>query len=92
MQPIKAMYRQFLSEPIWFKVMILSALLLSIVFSSSYFSDHGYYQSLSKIAAAIFFGSYGIKMRRNKKVSGAFFIIAVICIYLAWSSLSLADL
>jgi hypothetical protein len=92
MQPIKAMYRQFLSEPLWFKVLVLSALLLSIVFSSSYFSDHGYYQSLSKLAAAIFFGSYGIKMRRNKKVSGAFFIVAIICIYLAWSSLRLAVL
>ncbi|CAM4487131.1 hypothetical protein FHS16_005236 [Paenibacillus endophyticus] len=87
MQPIKAIYRQFLSEPMWFKIMILSALFLSIIFSSSYFLDHGYYQSLSKLAAAIFFGLYGIKMRRNKKVSSAFFIVAAVCMYLAWSSL-----
>jgi len=92
MRLIKATYRQFLSEPMWFKVLVLSSLLVSIVLSSSYFPDHGYYESFSKLAAAIFFGSYGIRMRRNRIVSSVFFIVTVICIFLAWSSLRLLNI
>ena len=55
MQRIKFMCKQFLREPIWFKILITVTLLISIVFSNSFFSNHAYYQSCSKLAAAIFF-------------------------------------
>jgi hypothetical protein len=90
MQWIKIMYKQFLREPLWFKVLIPLTLLASILFSSSFFSNHVYYQSIAKLAAAIFFCSYGIKMRRNRQISVIFFAITVLCIFLAWHYLQLA--
>ncbi len=89
MQWIKFMYRQFMREPLWFKVFISVTLLTSIIFSSSNFST-GYYHSIAKLATAIFFCIFGIKMRRNIKVSALFFVAAVICVYLSWNSLSTA--
>lgn len=89
MRRIKAMFYQFLNEPLWFKILIITTLLISIVFSSSPFSNNGYYPSFAKLAAAIFFTAYGFKMRRNRQLSTVFFILAVICIYLSWSSLKL---
>jgi hypothetical protein len=86
------MYRVFLREPLWFKILIFTTLLISIIFSSSYFSDYAYYQSCSKLAAAIFFGAYGIKMRRNLQVSVIFFAVAALCIYLSWHNFELARL
>ena len=92
MQPIKFMYKQFLKEPLWFKILIPTTLLISIIFSSSFFSNNGYYQSGAKLAAAIFLCAYGIKMRRNPRISAIFFVLVVICIYLSWSSFKLARL
>ena len=83
MQWIKFMSKQFLREPMWFKILIIVTLLISIVFSNSFFSNHAYYQSYSKLAAAIFFCAYGIKMRRNRTPSLLLFISAIICIYLS---------
>ena len=55
MKRIKFMIMQFLEEPLWFKILISSTLLTSIIFSSSLFSSNGYYQGFSKLAAAFFF-------------------------------------
>lgn len=85
-QSIKGMYKMFLREPLWFKILISSTLLFAIVFSSSYFSDHSYFQSVAKLAAAVFFFSYGIKFRRNTRISVMFFALTVLCIYLAWNN------
>jgi len=87
MQMIKFMYKQFLREPLWFKVLITSTLLIAIIFSNSFFSDKGYYQSVAKLTAAIFFSAYCIKFRRNTLVSVIFFALAVICIYQSWDKL-----
>lgn len=83
MQRIKFMIMQFLKEPLWFKILISTTLLISIVFSSSLFSDNAYFRSCSKLAAAIFFCTYGFKMRRNLKNSLIFFTLAGICIFLS---------
>ena len=83
MHRIKFMIKQFLKEPLWFKILISSTLFISFIFSSSFFSNNAYFQSCSKLAAAIFFCTYGIKMRRNLKNSVILFTLAVICIYLS---------
>lgn len=83
MRMIKFMFIQFLREPLWFKVLISTALLASIVLSSSYFSYNPIYESVSKLAAAIFFIVYGIKFRRNLLTSGLLFAAAVVCIVLS---------
>jgi hypothetical protein len=87
MQRIKFVIRMFMKEPLWFKILIFLTLLISIVYSSSYFSNNTNYQSLAKLSASIFFFTYGIKLRRNLKVSIVFFIFVIICIYLSWESL-----
>ena len=92
MQGIKFMYRQFLREPLWFKVLVSSTLLIAIIFSNTFFSDKGYYQSVAKLAAAVFFSAYGIKFRRNTLISLIFFALAVMCIYLSWDKFDLARL
>ncbi|SDC67611.1 hypothetical protein SAMN02799630_01149 [Paenibacillus sp. UNCCL117] len=81
------MFKQFLREPLWFKLLISAALLAAIIGSSSIFSENAYYQSAAKLAAAAFFLTYGIKMRMNRKVSFLFFALAVICLYLSWHNL-----
>lgn len=83
MQWIKFMIKLFLREPLWFKILIFTTLLISIIFSSSFFSNNAYYQSCSKLAAAIFFCTCAIKMRRNLVTSVILFTCAVICIFLA---------
>ena len=81
------MYKQFMREPLWFKLLIPVTLLISIVFSSSFFSN-GYYHPIAKLAAAIFFCTLGIKMKRNFKIFTLFFILAAVCVYLSWNSFS----
>lgn len=88
-QRINLMYKHYLAQPLWFKILTLSAFLISILFSSL---NNDYYQSGSKLAAALFFGAYGYNMWNNKKVCAIFFGLMVLCIYLAWSSLKLARL
>ena len=83
MRRIKFMIKQFLKEPLWFKILISTTLLISFIFSSSFFSNNAYFQSCSKLATAILFCTYGIKMRRNLKNSVILFTLAVICIYLS---------
>ena len=83
MQRIKFMIKQFLNEPLWFKILISTTFLISIIFSNSFFSNNPYYQSCSKLAAAIFFCAYAIKMRRNLINSVILFTIAGICIFLS---------
>ena len=82
MHRIKFMIKQFLKEPLWFKILISTTLFISFIFSSSFFNN-AYFQSCSNLAAAIFFCTYGIKMRRNLKNSVILFTLAVICIYLS---------
>jgi len=77
------MIKQFLKEPLWFKILISATLLISIVFSSSFFSNNAYFQSCSKLAAAIFFCAYAIKFRRNLVTSVILFTSTVICIFLS---------
>ncbi|OCA81672.1 hypothetical protein A8F94_22705 [Bacillus sp. FJAT-27225] len=83
MQWIKVMFKQFLNEPLWFKILISSTLLSSIILSSSFFSDKAYFQSSSKLAAAIFFCAYAFKFRRNLRTSVILCISAGICIFLS---------
>jgi hypothetical protein len=83
MQRIKLMIRMFLSEPLWFKILISVTFLASIILSNSIFSEHTYLQGCSKLAAAIFFCAYGIKFRRNFRLALIFFACTVICIYLS---------
>lgn len=79
------MYRQFMSEPLWFRMWILSMLLIAIIFSnSSWTSSDGFSQSLAKMAAALFFFSYGIKFRSNIRISSVFVISGIVCVVLAW--------
>ncbi|PEQ83987.1 hypothetical protein CN481_23490 [Bacillus sp. AFS006103] len=77
------MIQQFLHEPLWFKILISSTLLISIIFSSSYFSYNPYYQSGSKLAAATFFCAYGLKYKSNRVTSVLFFTASALCIYLS---------
>lgn len=85
MQRFKYMYKQFLKESLWFKILVLATLVISIVFSSSGFSPN--VQSVGKLAAAIFFCTYAIKFRRQVKISGAFYLLAGLCLYVAWDLL-----
>jgi len=83
MQWIKFMIKQFLKEPLWFKILISATFLISIIFSSSFFSNNTYFKSCSKLAAAIFFCAYAIKFRRNLVTSFILYTSAVICIFLS---------
>lgn len=87
MQQLRGMLKLFWKEPLWFRLLILSALLASIVFSSSVFTLGGYAESISKFSAAIFFIAFGVKMRRNTKVFTVFLGLAVLCLFLAWNHL-----
>ncbi|WP_054955562.1 hypothetical protein [Paenibacillus dakarensis] len=84
MERIKLFWRLFLSEPLWFKILIVLTLLIAVVFSSSSFN--GYYQSLAKLAAALFFGIYSVKFRSNKPIFVMFMVLAIVCLYLAGST------
>jgi hypothetical protein len=81
MQRFKFMYKQFLKEPLWFKILVLTTLVISIVFSSSGFSSN--VQSIAKLAVAIFFCTYAIKLRRLVKVSVTFYVLSGLCLYVA---------
>lgn len=82
------MWRQFLKQPGWFKLVIIITFLVSIIFSSTYFSENDNYEGISKLAAAIFFWLWGYKTRRNRQTSNILFILAAICTLLAiWAFL-----
>ncbi|CEG27090.1 hypothetical protein BN1002_01946 [Bacillus sp. B-jedd] len=80
--------KQFLKEPLWFKLLISITLLVSIIFSSGFFENNTYYQSLSKLAAAIFFCTYGIKFWRYRFTSIIFLSASSICIVLSILAIS----
>lgn len=80
---IQSFFKLFLREPLWFRMIVGISLLASIVFSSSAFPLSGYAESVSKLAAAIFFGAFGLKMRRNRRVSVLFLAISALCLYLS---------
>ncbi|WP_059174073.1 hypothetical protein [Bacillus sp. FJAT-27445] len=86
MMRIKFMFKQFLKEPFWFKLLIITTLVSSILFSSSLFTGNVYFQSLSKLAAAIFFVAYGFKFRYNRLILCIFTTVAALCIYLSISA------
>jgi hypothetical protein len=77
------MIKQFLKEPLWFKVLIITVLVASIIFSNSYFSHNPIYESVSKLAAAVFFIVYGIKFRKNLLTFIILFTAAVVAIILS---------
>lgn len=87
MQRIKLMIKVFLNEPLWFRILISITLLASIILSSSFFSNHAYLRSCSKLAAAIFFCAYAIKFRRNFKTALIFYACTIICFLLSIRSL-----
>ncbi|WP_277586113.1 hypothetical protein [Psychrobacillus antarcticus] len=88
MQRIKFMWRQFLKQPGWFKLVIIITFLVSIIFSSTYFSGNDNYEGISKLAGAIFFWLWGYNTRRNRQTSNVLFILAAICTLLAiWAFL-----
>jgi hypothetical protein len=87
MQRIKFMIKLFRKEPWWFQILISTTLLISIIFSSSFFSNHAILQSGSKIAAAIFFGAFAIKFKRNRVTSVIFIAAAVTCMFLSMISI-----
>lgn len=89
---LKFMFKQFMREPLWFKILIAAALLISIIFSSAFFSYNPYYEVFSKLAAAIFFCTFGIKFRRSRQTAVIFFAVTAICIYLSWQNFELARL
>lgn len=89
MQRITFMFKQFLREPLWFKILISTTLLIALIFSNSYFANHPAYQGFSKLAAAIFFIAYGMKMRRNRTTAIILYAAAAICLYLAWHKFEL---
>jgi hypothetical protein len=87
MHRIKFMMKMFLTEPLWFKILISITFLASIILSSSFYSNHPYLRSCSKLAAAIFFCAYAIKFRRNFKTAILFYACSVLCIFLSIRSL-----
>ncbi|NOU69985.1 hypothetical protein GC098_00795 [Paenibacillus sp. LMG 31458] len=89
MKRIAFMFKQFLREPLWFKILISTTLLFALIFSDSYFANHPAYQGFSKLVAAIFFIAYGMKMRRNRTTAIILFAAAAICLYLAWNKFEL---
>ncbi len=57
----------------------------TIRFSSTYFSYNPLFESIAKGSAAILFCTFGLKYRRNLKVSIPMFVAAILCIYLSYS-------
>jgi predicted Na+-dependent transporter len=84
MQKIRFMFKMFIREPLWFRVLILAMLLASIVFSSSAASGIDYADSYAKIAAAILFLTVGLKLRRNARLLVIFGLLTLLSLYLAW--------
>lgn len=87
MRRIQSFYRLFRSEPLGFRVLVIGSLLVSIVLSSSFVALGGYSESISKLAAAVLFGAFGVSMRRTRNISLLLFALAALCLYLAWVAL-----
>ncbi|MGB3261258.1 hypothetical protein [Paenisporosarcina sp.] len=59
MKQFKHFFLTFLQEPLWFKLLVSTTFIASVIFSSTFFSYNAYYDSGAKVAAAIFLGAYG---------------------------------
>lgn len=80
-QQLKGLYAMFLREPLWYKILILSALASAIVFSGNSF--HLYAQVGAKLSAAVFFGAAAYPFRGNRKVFRIMIGCTVLCLLLA---------
>ncbi|GGO08304.1 hypothetical protein [Saccharibacillus kuerlensis] len=80
-QQLKGLYAMFLREPLWYKVLIVSALAAAIVFSSSTFNVH--VQAGAKLAAAVFFGAYATRFRGNRWLFMILIALMILCVLLA---------
>ena len=78
---LKGLYAMFLHEPLWYKLVIVSALASAIVFSGSSF--HLYAQVGAKLSAAVFFAAAAYPFRGNRKVFRIMIGCAVFCVLLA---------
>jgi|GEM_PF-5931352 len=83
MQRLKFIYRFYLMQPLWFKILAPAALLASIILSSSSFGDRADYEGGAKLAAAVFFGMWGLQFRRNRQLAVIFFALAALSLYLS---------
>ncbi|WP_409297884.1 hypothetical protein V1498_07315 [Peribacillus sp. SCS-26] len=83
MRRFRFMAGQFLKEPLWFRIMIITSFIAAVVFSSSYFKEKSFYDGLSKSAAAIIFASYFVKFRRNRSTAAILAACAILSIYLS---------
>ncbi|CAI6086455.1 hypothetical protein [Cohnella sp. JJ-181] len=83
MQRLKFMFRLFLRQPLWFKILAPAALLASIVLSGSRFGEDAGYDGGAKLAAAVFFGLWAIQLRGNRRLSLIFLALAALSLYLA---------
>ncbi|WP_377346304.1 hypothetical protein [Pontibacillus salicampi] len=83
MDRIKFMVKAFMIEAIWFKVLILSMFFITIVFSSSALSNNPYLESVSKLAAAVIFIAYSLKVRNNRIIFSILTLLAAVSIVLA---------
>lgn len=85
MQRIFLIYKQFLTEPLWFKILIITTLLAAVIFSSSSLPQNGYYQLTSKLAAAIFLQPMALISVQTPGFL-LFLVMAAVCIFLSWNS------
>lgn len=83
MRRLKFMYRFFLMQPFWFKILAPAALLLSVILSSSLFEEDAGYDGGAKLASAVFFGLWGSRFRRNRQLAVIFFALAALSLYLS---------
>lgn len=88
MKRITFMLKYFFTiEPLWFRLIIISTLAGSILFSSSIFTANAaVFQFISKLCATVFFMTYAIKFRRNVKLTVVFYVLSALCVYLAWNN------
>ncbi|WP_409289157.1 hypothetical protein [Peribacillus sp. SCS-37] len=83
MRRIRSMAKQFLKEPLWFRIIIITSFIAAIVFSSSFFKEKSFYDGFSKSAAAIIFASYFVKFKRNTYTAAILAACAILSIYLS---------
>jgi hypothetical protein len=86
MQRLRFMFKMFLREPLWFRILVIATLLVSVIFSSSAASSMAYADSYAKIAAAILFMTVGFKLRRNTVLAAVFGFLTLLSLYLAWDA------
>ncbi|WP_043933271.1 hypothetical protein [Bacillus sp. EB01] len=83
MQQVKLFLTGFIREPLWFKLLIITSFLATIILGSTVFSSQPYMESGSKLAAAILFFSYGVKIRRSHGKALILFACAFLSLFLS---------